>query len=598
MSKLRDHPKLDPYLKWGLDSEFRGFKAPYRCVNGDWKLPVSMEMTFPLAAQLLKKTSFYPGGWLPGSRFINGEICQNRLSAILDSPFVKRFKLGLPSTPTGPPLIRLGTLGYQPGDPPVVAFIDHGVAFLNRCFNDSAGYPRIFSLWDQEDYGVKQIQPLSPWVASNFEYGRELDSGRLANWLADKAPGRTEDELYAMLDYQPCRKRIAHGTHVMDLAAGVTDPLGLMGQHDIASTAPIIAVQLPYKPFKDTSSSSLCVHVLDGLRFILSKVSGKRPIVVNISDGAYAGSHDGNSLLESAIDEFLLKQTHVTLVISAGNGFQQRLHAKSTAAHPASTLRWRVLPDTATDNFMEVWCPPIAGIAVEVTSPDGVEHRASLGDNKVLIASDGRTQIGGIYSSVDPDLNGSERGMFLLALAPTHPQLVANPAAPHGVWTISVTGTQKFDAYIQRNNPALGDRGPRRQSSFVDERSRTYVTGKSTLNNISTGEHPIIVGGYYMRGSLFDRYSGQRHRVADYSSAGPGRKACIPGVNVHAPSEDSPVLHGLLAAGVRSGTRVRLGGTSVATPVVSRFAVNHIGNLANPTPSGHLLDPSADDRPG
>ena len=70
-------------------------------------------------------------------------------------------------------------------------------------------------------------------------------------------------------------------------------------------------------------------------------------------------------------------------------------------------------------------------------------------------------------------------------------------------------------SYIQRSNPALGDKGPQRQSYFVDDREAPqYATGERTLNNIATGQKPSAVAGHYLRAMWFDPTTLARSREA------------------------------------------------------------------------------------
>ena len=80
--------------------------------------------------------------------------------------------------------------------------------------------------------------------------------------------------------------------------------------------------------------------------------------------------------------------------------------------------------------------------------------------------------------------------------------------APHGIWQLRVHNASsrgiKVDAWIERDDPALGDRGPRRQARFVDEHIPTYVKKTATLNSVATGARSIVVGGFLQRGRIFE----------------------------------------------------------------------------------------------
>ena len=106
--------------------------------------------------------------------------------------------------------------------------------------------------------------------------------------------GGDEMAVYRHFGYRPAQHRSTHGTHVLDLAAGWPHPLST-GEADseqwngFAGQAPLIAVQLPHSPNKDTSGAGLGVQVLDALHFIAAHARENGPradVVVNLSDGA------------------------------------------------------------------------------------------------------------------------------------------------------------------------------------------------------------------------------------------------------------------------------------------------------------------------
>lgn len=188
--------------------------------------------------------------------------------------------------------------------------------------------------------------------------------------------------------------------------------------------------------------------------------------------------------------------------------------------------------------------------------------------------------------------NGPGRGHFLVSVAPTRARTQGRDSAPHGVWTIAVNNNTAaridVDAWIERDNPALGDKGPPRQSRFVSDPA--CVVGKGSLNSVGTGSETIVAGGYYVRGRYPKGKRGVKglSAVSRYSSSGPGRALPATGnPDVSAPADESPVLHGLRAAANRSGTTLRMSGTSVAAPIVTRRIANMLGSLL-PPPIGHV----------
>jgi hypothetical protein len=174
-----------------------------------------------------------------------------------------------------------------------------------------------------------------------------------------------------------------------------------------------------------------------------------------------------------------------------------------------------------------------------------------------------------VYPSWSP--NGSNGTLALAAVAATQNLADESEGAPPGSWGVEVlndgNAPVEVHAWIERENPSFEAEG--RQSRF-DDPQENYVSAKCTLGSYSHGANTIVVGG-----CIDDADSGRP--PAPYSSEGPGR---LPvgrdGPDVAAGCEQSLTVHGLLAAGTRSGVVVRLGGTSVAAPVVARRLFNEV----------------------
>jgi hypothetical protein len=358
-------------------------------------------------------------------------------------------------------------------------------------------------------------------------------------------------------------------------------------------------VQLPHAPWKDTSGASLVVQVLDALHYIVARAPRGRPIVINLSDGAYGGPHDGASMLDAAIDDFLAGHPQVHLVLAAGNAHEAQLHACS--AQPLvqgarCRFDWRVIPDDGTDSFVEVWFDRrlnAGDVSLHLHPPGGWPPVAvTLGASSVFHAPGRAMADAAVISRVDAP-NRWGRSMFLIALSTTLRARAGRPRVPHGVWHFEVENTAAagpidVHAWIERDDPALNDRTPRRQSTFVDsEGAGTRVTGERTLGSLAGGARPRVVGARYAQGRAFSGpRPGSTPPTAEtrYSSRGPGRAAGAPspGPDEIAPGDMSPVRRGLLASGSRSGTSFTMGGTSAAAPLVTRRLVEHLCDAAPP----------------
>lgn len=608
--------RCDARSIWARVSDFLGFSGVRPGVRGPGQpgpsIPVAVELEPGASAQERQELARYVqcqpvyDTGPTGDLFWTGWVPVPLLPALSQLSGLRGWRIGLENIPAysgagagAGALMRItDAVGHGLIAPPVIGIIDHGIGVAHAAFR-SGGAPkktRVLALWDQDPgRRLPDNNPHHHWRAvPGMQYGGELTQATLQK-LIDT--GDREDLIYKQLHYEPVQTRVSHGTHVLDLAAGYPNPLAIdpaASAFEAASNAPILAVQLPYRPAKDASGSALCVHVLDALHYIEQRAPAGRSIVINLSDGAYGGAHDGQSMLERAIDDFLRRHPHVTLVLAAGNAYESAGHARAarlTKGRSAS-FDWRVLPDDYTDSFLEVWfdktCPKGA-VTLTLAPPGGLEAAVvEMGQTRTLLDKDGG--VVGAVISLESGPDSPDRSMFLVAIAPTRPADRAGarkPFAPHGLWSVKVDNkglaTIDVDAWIERDNPVFNESGPRRQSFFEDRAcSPRVVDGQHTLGNLAGSGQAIVVGGRYRRGRIFGGCDpATMSSVARYSSRGPGRAGSVPGPDLVAPSDDSPVLHGLSAAANRSGTRFRLDGTSVAAPLVTRRVANLLGS-ANP----------------
>ncbi|TMH12318.1 MAG: hypothetical protein E6H65_06870 [Betaproteobacteria bacterium] len=580
--------KLDPYLLWALLTDFKGYGG---AVQPESLVPFIVELRdrgdVPrLAAQTVPDVQGQPTPLVTmaacyandmQTRFCTVRVRLDCIATLLKLEFVVRAEMGLAGVELQPPQqdavvspVKIGdALGWHDATP-LVAVIDHGIAFLNRQFHID-GQPRILRLWDQWSGSAQQPAPVAPpWTAEIAHgYGRTISAREIAALIASDG-----DELACyrnVLRYEPVAGRAAHGTHVLDVAAGWPDPLGAGSTMPL----PIVAVQLPWLPEKDVSGASLCVHVLDAMRFILDSAGPDRNVVVNLSDGAMAGSHNAGSIVEDAIDELLIDHPGMSLVIAAGNGYMAHAHAQGVIGDGAKAqLLWKVLPDDRTESFLEIWFPQGGNVMVTLMTPGDDATITAAVDTSACWPVNGSPQAAIIHRR---EVANGDGQLALLALRPSRPPRPGDGGAPHGVWTVSLSNAADrpvaFEAWVERDDPPFAEHGPRRQSHFVDN-GEGWISGQNTLNSVATGESPIVVGGY----RLVD------DGVAAYSAAGAPRDLGKKPTLV-APSDDGIALPGLRAAGNRSGSSSRMDGTSVAAPIVTRLIANA---LAATGPAGRV----------
>ncbi|HZD25873.1 MAG TPA: hypothetical protein VE631_06395 [Alphaproteobacteria bacterium] len=494
--------------------------------------------------------------------------------------------------------------GWPPGTV-VMGVIDDGIAFAHERFRNLAG-TRVQCFLRQDPV----LEICKETQAGTIGIDSLLDRSAIAGHV-------DEDELYRLAgfirfdryDHKAAAWRIAHGTHVLDCAAGA--PLDA----DVRNR-PIVAVQLPNAVTEDTSGASLDPWLLLALDYILAsadRLAGggpALPVVVNFSYGSIAGPHDGTSDLEWQLEAAIAQRQAAPLriVLPAGNSHLSRCHAVVEFSRPGETveLPWRVQPDDRTATSLEIWLPHVAGaqpqsrLEVSIVSPGG-DATTFLGevDGAGAILQDN----GLVVCQVDYNFvpAPTARGCFTIAMQPTFrlepaAQVGGAPAvAPTGVWTVRLRNRrlhrgEVVHAWIQRDDSVYGYHRRGRQSYFDDPRYPRFdeqgrpiyddaavmpsvVKRVGLVNALATGRQTLVAGGF----------EGRALTVAPYSAGGPiiERGGGRPDPGLRKPdallvSDDSAVHSGILAAGTRSGSTVAMGGTSVSAPRLARLLADSL----------------------
>ena len=616
----------DPYLQWACATEDIHYRSAGRTAKAAERwFPIVIELASSLTAQKFASGTWdAPAGWknwlsvpnlyaCPSAGLAQARYCTARVTDRFfrelrkgSSPLkrhVRRIALGLPTSRASvPPPVADTVMISGAAEPGVVVtgVIDDGLAFAHERFRHRQG-TRIEYFWNQDGGEIlkRRIDKLTG------------DTARLGLVDEDRIYQESGHLDFRRTGHKSLARRVAHGTHVMDLACGFnsTEP----PPDDLpAENRPIIGVQLPAATTGDTSGGTLAVHVLDGLRYILNRAdaiarrrgSGPLPVVVNLSYSLTAGPHDGSSILECAIDDLIQcrnaftqkqakgasrkvggKAASFVVVLPSGNSRQSRCHARFPLKNGHTrSLQWRVQPDDRTPSYLEIWLPEKVAnntkLRIEITPPAGPKSPFVHKDEIHVWRSPG----GDVLCEV-VYLTGvrrkRRRDMILVALAPTTSLDGKEDVAPSGLWTVSLQnisgskakGEVLLEAWIQRDDTAYGYRIRGRQSRFVDaayeyrddtgrivdkDNRRSYVKRDGTVNAIATGKHTVVAGGFTRKDWLPARYSAGGAR---------GRR----GPDVMMVSDDSRVCRGLLGAGARSGRAVAMNGTSVAAPQLTAW---------------------------
>ena len=425
--------------------------------------------------------------------------------------------------------------------------------------------------------------------------------GRLLKPMPHRtAAGSCDQDDYTQVRYFHPAPRRSHGAGVLGLLAPwlsgarrrVEWPVDVSG---------LAMVQLPTRTVIDTSGGSLAMRVIDGLRFILWQEERDRPdafpprpIVANISYGVHAGPHDGTSMFERALSEMLDANSHLHVVLPAGNAGRAGCHARRElaargAAGDSAVFRLNVLPDNRRDTFIELWVPAGASVSLAIRPPGSpTVYRVVEGEARVCfepLPNDPTTPHTVHFGAVYPAraAQGTEGTMVLVAIGPTQRwqpqgefarglnQRQRREVAGHsGLWELEVrnltTNAFAVEAWVERGDAPPDAAEGSRQAYFPDSCDENVRQGNSTpdgtLNGIATLKHERlhVVGAMRADGVL-----------SDYSAAGPARAAGTrPHPDVVAPADTSRNLPGLRTIGFAHGATGRINGTSAACAVFAR----------------------------
>ncbi|MBL8229260.1 MAG: S8 family peptidase [Bryobacterales bacterium] len=454
---------------------------------------------------------------------------------------------------SGPPL-------GQTGRGVVVGIIDFGLDYTLADFRNPDGSTRVAFLWDQA------LRPRAGESApTGFQSGVEYTRAQIDAALQSGNP-------FAMVRHRPDPG--SHGTHVASTAAGngrTASPV--FPANKFIGTAPE-ATLIFVQPATEAAAGSFTdsVRVSEAIAYIYAKAQELRmPCVINMSLGQNGGSHDGESLVERAIDS-LLETPGRAFVVAAGNEHVWRGHASGELrAGDVRKLAWRTggqMPlggggatgagNDTTQNEMEIWYSSRDQLRVRITDPSGNATAFVDPGNELLTELPGGNSVF-IDSERFTRLNGDAR-IYIEVTRGTAAKITG------GIWTLEITAIEarngRFDAWIERD-------ARNRANNFADQ---SFFVGADfdpvmTIGTPATGRRSIAVANYSHVAQAPNESSG-RGRTRDGRNkpeiAAPGTNITAAGALGGQPNPINPA--------VDLPVRVTMTGTSMAAPHVAGIA--------------------------
>ena len=293
----------------------------------------------------------------------------------------------------------------------VLGVLDWGCDVAHRNFRRPDGSTRLLALWDQRTRrGAASPHPYGYGVVHRRD---QIDAALRGG------------EPYAALGYHPADADRdgtgAHGTHVLDIAAGNGQAGGAVG---LAPAADLVFVHLAESGTSGLANLGDSARILEAVDFI-SRVAGRRPWVINLSVGRCGGPHDGSTLAELALDHAVRSRPGRFVVQSAGNYFDRSTHASGRLQQGRTeTMTFVTDPADRTPNELEVWYPggarrsPWASSRRPASGPTGSSSDTTTTSSRTARPSGASTTVGATRTTATTTSTCSCRRRRRLARGP------------------------------------------------------------------------------------------------------------------------------------------------------------------------------------
>lgn len=414
----------------------------------------------------------------------------------------------------------------------IVAVIDSGIDYSHPDFRNEDGTTRILNLWDQTITSGSVADPLS--VENGETSFLEAPAGyflgtEFPQAVIDRALEQTtERERFAVC---PSRDISGHGTHVTGIAAG--NGAASQGRYrGVAYESPLLIVKLGTPGERSFPRTTELMQAVD---YCIGKAQEYgMPVVLNLSFGNNYGSHSGNSLLESYLDD-MANYWRTSIVAGSGNEGASAVHASGIVQENVTKDVEIAVSSYEPSLNLQIWKNYSDEIAFSLIHPNGTRVgpiQQILGPQRFRL---GNTDILLYYGEPSPYSPYQEIYFDLLPV---------DDYIDSGVWTIQLVPQRiaagNYDMWLPVGGVLNAGTG------FL------LPSEETTLTIPSTAARVITVGaydGYFDRAAAFSGrgYTRETNQVKpDLAAPGVDITSCAPG-----------------------GGYVVRSGTSMATPFVT-----------------------------
>lgn len=400
----------------------------------------------------------------------------------------------------------------------LLGIIDSGVDYNHPDFRNEDGSSRILYIWDQTLEGEPP---------EGFARGVEFTKEDIDEALALSTPM----EIIARV---PHSDHIGHGTHVAGIAGGN----GRASRRTYIGAAPEAEYIIVKLGRTGIESFPRTTELMRGIKYVIEKAEElERPIAVNISFGSNEGPHDGNSIVETYMDE-MANRWKSNIIVATGNEGDTGHHIGGIIDEGEDKIIEFNVDQGTGGLSLTIWKSFADRMDFSLTAPNGEATGRISASEGIQRSTLGNTEVLAYFGGPSP-INGDEE--IFIALTST------NQFIDSGVWQLNLYGVNIVEGIYDIWLPITEEIG--RATAF------TEPTLEHTQTIPSTAERMITVGAY----------NGTTNQIAPFSGRGYTRRnrfikpdIVAPGVNIMAP--------------IPGGGYDSLSGTSMAAPHVAGAA--------------------------
>lgn len=239
-------------------------------------------------------------------------------------------------------------------------------------------------------------------------------------------------------------------------------------------------------------ASARTTDVMRGVKFLLDQAEERRmPCVVNLSYGANQGSHQGQSLFESYIDQSA-QRGRSAIVCAAGNEGSGAHHFRGRLEEGGTVDAEFTVSTRREELYLSLWKNFADEAAFELVLPNGQTTGPLTEGTRVLRF--GPVRVSAFYG-VPTHYAAAQEALFLLD---------APPGDLDGLWKLRAHGRKVADGRFDVWLPTVEEAGDR--TAFLQPEPELTVTLPATAL------YPISVGGFRPETETVSPFSGRGER--------------------------------------------------------------------------------------